>query len=193
MKRKVGMFLIFAAALPLAATSIAWACGVLATAKLDKTVAAPGEAVTLTGNNYSTSATASAVTIRLNTRSGQVLGAPFAPDPSGRINSTFNLPANLRSGWYVINVLQFNGNGTPKAGTPGRTTLRVQGSAVAAATPWGNSAPSGPSATQLTVDAGSGSLAPMLAAIALSLTMLAGGWTLVARKGRSASSTPLAT
>ena len=120
MKRKIGLFLIFAAALPLAATSIAWACASLATAKLDKTVAAPGEAVTLTGRNYSTAAGASAVTIRLNTRAGRTLGGAIAPDPSGRISSTFNLPADLSPGYYVINVLQFNANGTPKSGTPGR-------------------------------------------------------------------------
>ena len=62
MKRKVGIGLIIGAALPLLATSIAWACGVLATAQSSKRVVAPGEAVTITGKNYSTSATASAVT-----------------------------------------------------------------------------------------------------------------------------------
>lgn len=189
MKRKFGITLLFAAALPLVATSIAWACGVLATFKLDQKVAAPGQTVVATGKNYSTSVGASAVTIRLSKRSGEVL-ATTAPVPGGAINTSFALPTNLSPGWYVINAVQFNANGTPKAGTPGRTTIRIQGAAAAAATPWTGSTPSGPAS--FGADSSGGSLLPMLAAIALSLTMLAGGWTLVARKGRPASSAPLA-
>lgn len=191
MKRKVGIGLIIGAALPLLATSIAWACGVLATAQASKRVVAPGESLTITGKNYSTSATASAVTVRLSKRSGQQLGLPVVPNSGGAISSTFSMPQNLSPGWYVIQVLQFNANGTPKSGTPGRTTVRVQGSSVAAATPWSGNTPSGPAS--FAGDTGGGSLLPMLAAIALSLTMLAGGWTLVSRKGRLVSSTPLAT
>jgi hypothetical protein len=190
MKRKVGIGLIIGAALPLLATSIAWACGVLATAQVNTKVAAPGQAVTVTGKNYSTNATASAVTVRLGKRSGDVLSTT-APNSGGAISTTFNLPANLSPGWYVLQVLQFNANGTPKSGTPGRTSIRVQGSAAAAATPWSGNTPSGPAS--FAGDTGGGSLLPMLAAIALSLTMLAGGWVLVSRKGRLVSSTPLAT
>ena len=190
MKRKVGIGLIIGAALPLLATSIAWACGVLATAQVNTKVAAPGQAVTVTGKNYSTSATASAVTVRLGKRSGDVLSTT-APNSGGAISTTFNLPANLSPGWYVLQVLQFNANGTPKSGTPGRTSIRVQGSAAAAATPWSGNTPSGPAS--FAGDTGGGSLLPMLSAIALSLTMLAGGWALVSRKGRLVSSAPLAT
>jgi hypothetical protein len=190
MKRKVGIGLIIGAALPLLATSIARACGVLATAQVNTKVAAPGQAVTVTGKNYSTNATASAVTVRLSKRAGQVLSTT-APNSGGAISTTFNLPQNLSPGWYVLQVLQFNANGTPKSGTPGRTSIRIQGSAAAAATPWTGNTPSGPAG--FAGDTGGGSLLPMLAAIALSLTMLAGGWTLVARKGRLAPGTPLAT
>jgi hypothetical protein len=189
MKRKVGIGLIIGAALPLLATSIAWACGVLATAQSSTKVAAPGQAITVTGKNYSTSATASAVTVRLSKRSGDVL-ATTAPNSGGAISTTFNLPQNLSPGWYVLQVLQFNANGTPKSGTPGRTSIRVQGSAAAAATPWSGNT-SGPAS--FAGDTGGGSLLPMLSAIALSLIMLAGGWALVSRKGRLVSSTPLAT
>jgi len=189
MKRKVGIILIFAAVLPLAATSIAWACGVLGTLTVNQKVAAPGQTVTVTGKNYSTSATATGVTVRLSKRSGQALST-VAPDPNGAISTTFSLPANLSPGWYVLQATQFNANGTPKSGTPGRTTIRIQGSAAAAATPWTGSTPSGPAS--FAADSSGGSLLAMLAAIALSLTMLAGGWTLVARKGRPASSAPLA-
>jgi len=190
MKRKVGIGLIIGAALPLLATSIAWSCGVLATASTSTKVAAPGQAITVTGKNYSTSATASAVTVRLGKRSGDVL-ATTAPNSGGAISTTFNLPSSLSPGWYVLQVLQFNANGTPKSGTPGRTSIRVQGSAAAAATPWTGNTPSGPAS--FASDTGGGSLLPMLAAISLSLIMLAGGWALVSRKGRLVSSAPLAT
>lgn len=192
MKRKTGLALMCAAITPLAATSIAWACGVTAIMTTTTKVAAPGQAVTVSGKNFSSNAvTATPVTIHLRTRTGQQLGGNIAPDQSGRITSTFNLPSDLSPGWYVLLATQFNtADGTPRAGTPARTTLRVQGTAAAAATPW--SAPSGPPAA-FASDTGGGSLVPMLAALALSLTMLAGGWTLVGRRGRPASSSPLAT
>jgi len=191
MKRKVGVILMFAAVLPLAATSIAWACGVLATLQVDKKVVAPGQTLVATGKNYSSLATATGVTIRLSKRSGEAL-ATTSPDPNGAISTSFQVPANLSPGWYVLQATQSLASGSPKAGTPGRTTFRVQGSAAAAAaaTPWGGSTPSGPAS--FASDAGGGALLPMLAAIALSLTMLAGGWTLVARRGRPVSSSPLA-
>jgi hypothetical protein len=186
MKRKIGLSLIFAAVLPLAATSVAWACGILATLKLDTKVATPGQAVTATGRNYGTSGV-SDVTIRLKSRDGQVL-ATSTPLAGGVLNATFPLPTNLDPGWYVLLATQTNTNGTPKAGTPGRTTLRVQGTAGSGATPvaspW-TSKPSGPAAESFSQ--GGGSPLPMVLAIALSLTMLAGGWTLITRHGRSGS------
>ncbi len=186
MRRKLGVLMIFAAAVPLAAASVAWACGVLATVSADTRVASPGQAVTVTGSNYA-SRNASAVTLRLNGRNGPVL-ATATPDSNGRINQTFTLPSNVDPGWYVVLATQFNANGTPKSGTPGRTTLRVQGSAsgsaAPAAAPWRSSPPTGPAASPAITggDAGGGSLLPMLLATALSLTMLAGGWTLVRRR-----------
>ncbi len=190
MKRRIGMFLIFAAILPLAATSVAWACGVLATAGSDKKVAAPGETLTISGRNY-LAAGASDIEIRLNSRTGPILGTVA---PTSSFAKPVVLPSNLSPGWYVVVVTQFNTNGTPKAGTPGRTTVRVQGAAAAtvAGSPWGKSAPPVQPLAQAP-DAGSSPLPAMLLAIALSLTMLVGGWSLVARKGRLSSSTPLAT
>jgi hypothetical protein len=189
MKRKIGLALVVAAALPLAAASVAWACGILATLKLDTKVAAPGQAVTATGRNYGTS-NVSDVTIRLRSRDGQVL-ATSTPLAGGVLNATFPLPANLSPGWYVLVATQTNNsNGTPKAGTPGRTTLRVQGTAASGATPaaspWSSSTPSGPAA-ESALSGGGGSPLPMVLAIALSLSMLAGGWTLITRHSRSGS------
>ena len=190
MKRRIGLLLVFGAALPLAAVSTAWACGVLATVQFDTKVAAPGQVVTATGKNYSTSASASAVTIRLKTRTGRIIETT-TPDSTNRISSTFTLPSNLSPGWYVVLATQ-SINGVPKSGTPGRTTLRIQGSGSAAVvpSPW-NSTPAGPAgdAAPVAGDGGSfnGSMLPIVLAMLLSLTMLASGWTLVGRARRSVS------
>jgi hypothetical protein len=184
MRRKLGLFLVFGAMLPLAAASVAWACGTLATLKLDAKVASPGQTLTATGKNYSAAAGASVVTLSLKSRSGQVLTTtPAAAD--GKINQTFSLPSSLSPGWYVVIATQFNANGTPKTGTPGRTTLRVQGTgAGAAVSPWSSSQP--------TIGGGSGSqpIGTMLLAAIVSLAMLAGGWLLVGRRSRTVRSEP---
>jgi len=189
MKRKIGLSLIFAAALPLVAASAAWACGVLATLKLDTKVASPGQAVTATGRNYGTS-NVSEVSIRLKSRTGQVVST-VTPVAGGAISKTFTLPQGMDPGWYVVLATQTTlTTGTPKSGTPGRTTVRIQGSAkdAAAGSAW-TSPPAGPSSGSSFASA-LGSV-PMLLAIALSLTMLAGGWMLVTRTSRSASRSPL--
>jgi hypothetical protein len=188
-KRTIGIMLVFGAALPLAVASVAWACGVLATVTLDKKVASPGQAVGITGKNYANTTVggASPVTVRLQSRSGTVLTT--VPAVGGKIADTFTVPSNVSPGWYVVLATQNNANGTPKAGTPGRTTLRIQGSAGAVAAPWGSTNPSGPAASQAPVGSGSGSPSPLmiLLASALSLTMLLGGWKLLGRKSRAAS------
>jgi hypothetical protein len=199
MKRRFGLFLMVAAAVPLAVASVAWACGVLATLTLDTKVASPGQAISATGKNYGVSTPAtdttparvfSDVTVRLRSRTGTVL-ASSAPTAGGRFATTFTVPAGLSPGWYVVLATQNNADGTPKSGTPGRTTLRVQGSASGATTPagapWSSSPPSAPAAQ---TSSGSQSMLPLAIGTLLSLTMLAGGWMLVARKGRRPVSGP---
>ena len=189
MRRKVGLFFVFGAVLPLALASAAWACGVLATLTLDTKVASPGDALTATGKNYSTAAGTSAVTIRLKSRTGEVLTST-APIAGGRISKTFSLPTSISPGWYVVMATQFNADGTPKSGTPGRTTLRVQGAGSgAAASPWGTPGSSGPGGSAAPAahggaDSGGQPVLPMMLATALSLSMLAAGWMLVGRKSR---------
>lgn len=175
MRRRVGLFLVFGAVLPLAAASVAWACGVLATLTLDKKVAAPGQAITATGKNFSSTGTA--VTIRLKSRSGTVL-ATTAANAGGKIDATFPVPASISPGWYSVMALQNTDKGVPKSGTPARTTLRIAGSRKqsAVAAPWSSSEPAGPSGQ---------SALPMILAIVLSLSMLAAGWTLVGRRSRT--------
>jgi len=184
MKRKIGLALVFGAALPLAVASVAWACGVLATLSSDVKVAAPGQNVTLAGKNYGTAASgASAISFRLKSRGGTVVKEIPAPT-TDKIAATFPIPADTSPGWYVVLATQNSSSGVPKAGTPGRTTIRVQGSAQSsvAGAPWGSPSSSGPAA-----QAGGGSLLAILFAGALSLTMLAGGWKILNRRGRTAN------
>ncbi len=193
MRRKLGLIFVFGAALPLAVASVAWACGVLATLTLDTKVAAPGQTITATGKNWSTAAGASAVSIRLKTRDGQVLETTGA-QTGGRISQTFVLPASLSPGWYVVLATQTNANGTPKSGTPGRTTLRVQGSASSSqvvGAPWGSSTPSGPAASAAPATGGSGNVLAIMLAATLSLGMLASGWKLLSRRSRPAGAAQL--
>lgn len=186
MRRKVGLILVFGAALPLAAASVAWACGVLATVTLSKKVAAPGDVVTVTGKNWSTSSSFSPVSIRLQSRTGTVLTT--TPVLSGNvINDTLTLPSNLSPGWYVVLGTQVNtSTGVAKSGTPGRTTIRIQGSSSggAVATPWSSAKPAGPAAATAAAS-GDGSLLTLMLAAGLSLTMLAGGWTILSRRTRT--------
>jgi hypothetical protein len=192
-KRTVGIMLVFGAALPLAVASVAWACGVLSTLTIDKKVASPGQSITISGKNYANTVAggASPVTVRLKSRKGAVLTTVAAT--AGRISDTFTIPASVSPGWYVVLATQSNADGSPKAGTPGRTTLRIQGSstasAVPAAAPWSSSPPSGPAASHATAGSGSGGgpLPAILLASALSLMMLVGGWKLLSRKSDAAS------
>jgi hypothetical protein len=187
MKRKIGLALVFGAALPLAVASVAWACGVLATLSSDVKVAAPGQNVTFSGKNYGTAAQgASAVQFRLKARNGTVLREIPAP-ATDKVSTTFAIPANTSPGWYVVLATQNSAAGVPKSGTPGRTTIRVQGAAqnTVVGAPWGSPNSSGPSAQAQS--AGGGSLLAILFAGALSLTMLAGGWKLLSRRDRTST------
>jgi hypothetical protein len=188
MKRKIGLALVFGAALPLAIASVAWACGILATLSINTKVAAPGQTITVTGKNYGTAASgASAVSFRLKSRNGTVLTQVPAPAGTDKISATFAIPANTSPGWYVLLATQNSASGVPKTGTPGRTTVRIQGAAQSSVVgaPWGSPNPSGPSAQAQ--QAGGGSLLAILFAGALSLSMLAGGWTLLSRRGRTSN------
>ena len=194
MRRRLGFLLIFGAAISLVVASTAWACGVLATLKVNSSVGAPNQELTATGKNYSSSASASPVQIRWNSRNGQVLQNNATPDASGNITTTFRVPANANPGWYVVMATQ-TVNGVPKSGTPGRTTLRVEGAAAQVA-PWSSSKPTGPGGAGASValdPAPSGSPAlPTLLGIVLSLGLLGGGLTLIGRgRNRTATRPPL--
>lgn len=190
MRRRLGLFLIIGAAVSLIAVSTAWACGVLATLTAPST-AAPGSTVNVTGRNYSSSASFGAVQIRLNSRTATPIGSATVGADT-KINTNVTLPAGLSPGWYVVLGTQTNTTtGVPKSGTPGRTSIRVQGAAAAsrrhggaAVTPWSSTTPPGGSgglAVKAVGGSGGSAFVPTLLGIFLSLGLLGGGVTLVAR------------
>lgn len=191
MRRRLGFFLIIGAAVSLIAVSTAWACGVLATLTTPAT-AAPGSTVNVTGRNYSANASFGAVQIRLNSRTATPIGSATVGGDT-KINTNVTLPANLSPGWYVLLGTQANiTTGVPKSGTPGRTSIRVQGAAAASrhrnggavATPWSSTTPPGGSggmAVKVVGGSSGSAFVPTLLGIFLSLGLLGGGVTLVAR------------
>ena len=189
-RRRVGFLLIFGALVPLAVAATAWACGVLATLKTDKAVAAPGEVLNVSGINYSSNmADFTPVQIRWNGRTGQQIGQ--AIPVATRISTEVRVPAGVSAGWYSLNATQYRlDDGTPKSGTPGRTTLRVQGAAAAASSPWG-SAPGGGATVAVGGGPGGPPLVPTLLGVALSLGLLGSGLTLVSRSRTRKANRPL--
>ncbi len=193
-RRRVGFLLVFGALVPLAVSATAWACGVLATLRSDPGAANPGQVIRVTGANYSSNmSTFTPVEIRFNGRTGPVMegGEAVVPSPGpGRIEAFVRVPRDA-AGFFVLNAVQYRkSNGTPKSGTPGRATVRVQGAAAGAASPW-SSTPGG--GAGVAVDAGPGSppLLPTLLGVALSLGLLGGGLTLVSRSRTRKANRPL--
>ena len=116
-------------AIPLAIAATAFACGSLATLKLNRATAPVGTDVKAVGGNFNNSPRASAVQLRFNGRNGQVLWEG-RPNAKGRVTGTFAAP-DARPGYYVIVATQTGPDGRPAAGTPGRTPLRIKRAAVA--------------------------------------------------------------
>jgi len=166
--------------------SSAWACGTLTTLKAAPSTVAPGATVQVTGSNYSSdSALFSPVSIRLDSRTGPELGT--AQPTNTKISRNVQVPATAAAGDHLLVATQTRlSDATPKAGTPGRTTIRVSGAAAAASTtpaasPWSNSSnPGAPGGSTASADTrGSGD--PGLLGIGLSLALLSIGLVLVTR------------
>ena len=208
-RRRLGLILIGSAVVPLAIASTAWACGVLATLKANPGGVAPGQTVNVTGTNYSSAASASEVSVRLNGRTGPVLATTKPPAGSTNINTPVQIPGNTAPGWKVLvasqTVRTASGDDVRKSGTPGRTAVRVGSAAQAKSASrrrsegpgaaWSDSKPTGPSGAgaSATLDAeGSGSSTfPTLLGIVMSLGLLGVGVTLVGRSRTSTANRPL--
>lgn len=183
-RRRVGLLLIFGAAIPLVVAATAWACANLTTLRLDTRAAAPGTDVSGVGRNYSSAG--SLVTVRLG-RKGPVLWEGPPAGSRGKITPTFKVPA-VKPGSYVIVATQSTATGSPVAGTPGRASLRIKrataGSSQApASTSWASprqSRPGGPEAAPAAGNADARVL-PALMGIVLSLALLGSGLALVGR------------
>ena len=169
-----------ALALPLLVAAAAFACGSLATLKLNRATATAGAKVVAVGGNYNTSPQASPVQLRFNGRNGLVLWEG-RPTRTGRITAPFEFP-KVRAGAYVILATQTGPDGRPAAGTPGCAPLqgKAGGRAETAVVAWPSAQDGGPAAPQ-----GLPVSTPLLAGIAaLSLGLLAAGVAVLRPRSR---------
>lgn len=180
MRRRIGFLFICSAVVPIAVfAATAWGCGTLVTMSSSPKVAAPNQLVTVTGRHWGATPTNTNVQIRWNSRTGPILREAT---PAEMLTGVLvAVPAGTAPGWYVLTGTQFNATtGVAKTGSPGRTTVRVQGASANSNTPWGAAKPTG--------SGGPGSPDVPVPAILLSVGLLATGLTLVAR-GRTKKAT----
>jgi hypothetical protein len=171
--------MIFAAlAIPLAAASIALACGVYTPLRVDPPRGAPGTTLSGVGKNYSTAPGTSPVQIRIDSIRGPVLWSG-RPDAERTIRPEFEIP-RVSPGYHVLLATQTLPDGNRVAGTPGRDVVKVLGSSRNEAVPAAPGAKSDPS--------GGGGLqapSPALMGSALLALGLAGGGVFLLRRRES--------
>jgi len=178
---------ICAIALPLAVVATAFACGSLATLKLNRATAKAGNTVRAVGGNFNSNAKASAVQLRFNGRNGRVLWEG-RPATNGRFTADFEMPS-ATPGQYVILATQTGPDGRPAAGTPGRAPLKMrkskssrksesaESSSVAVWSSPGDGGPAAPLRAPAPV-------AVILGSALLAVALAGGGVALVARRSR---------
>jgi len=174
MSRKHGVVAVVALlAIPLAVAATAFACGSLATLKLNRATAPVGAEVKAVGGNFNSSPRASTVQLRFNGRGGKVLWEG-RPNANGRLVGTFAAP-DARPGYYVIVATQTGPDGRPAAGTPGRSPLRIR--RAAASSKSAEAIPGAPLVTPPGGDAPPPAVTPVtvLAIGMLGLVLLGGG------------------
>lgn len=174
MRRKFGLFLICALALPLAVTASAWGQG--NTLLVDDKTPAPGQDITITGSGFTAAAGLSPISIRFSTRDGASVASP-TPNSLGQITATIQVPPSFKPGWYLILATQtVTANGRQRSFTPARTRIKVEGAPVGAAVPRGGGDPGGLPGSPLG-----------LLALASALLALTAGATLTVRRMRTAT------
>lgn len=171
MRRKLGLFFVGGLLSSLVLTASAFGQGSVLQVNVKEPVR--GQAITVTGTNFSSAAGRSPVNIRLNLRSGRVLATP-TPDSAGRISATFPVPPDLAPGWYLlIGTQTVTANGRQLSFTPGRTRIRVRASAAGAAAPGGRGGlPGSP---------------PALVILGSAVVLLTAGATLTVRRLRTSN------
>lgn len=107
----------------LAAASIAYACGVISTLKLDQEQAAPGDTVTGQGDVFREGEGFNDAEVRWGSREGQVLWSG-SPGEDRTIHPEFTVP-DVEPGSYMVLATQTDAEGNPVAGSPARTTIEV--------------------------------------------------------------------
>ncbi|MFN2537342.1 MAG: hypothetical protein ABR549_04215, partial [Mycobacteriales bacterium] len=127
MRRRIGFLFICSAAIPIAIfASAAWACGALTTLKASPSVAAPGSNVGVSFRNFGSAGSGwGPVQLRWGSRTGPVLKELAAPSGTGPFSSsdTVQIPASEGAGWGLVVATQSRvSDGTPKSGSPARTT-----------------------------------------------------------------------
>jgi len=144
MGRRVGLFWLVGAVLPLLFTANASAQG--AVLRATPSVVAPGGTIAVEGRGYTRLANgANSPVLRLSTRTGTPLDTePIVVDGVGAFSaSSVTIPSSTPPGWYLLLATQTRiSNGSQAGFTPGRTTVRVQaraGAAGAATRPGGGS------------------------------------------------------
>lgn len=155
----VGLGLLAA---PVVAASIAYACSALATLSLNPGAANPGATVSASGRGFSSThggaAAAEPVVVRIGSNGPTVWSG--RPDPSGNVNMSFQIPANMPAGSYTIVASQNNSDGQPVPGTPARAELTVNAQpAVTGAAP----SPAAPQGFATPAPQGASSVAPTAA------------------------------
>lgn len=152
----------------------AFACTSIATLNLNQPQGPVGSALTVTGSSFSTLASgASAVSIRWNGVDGPVL-AQVAPDPSGSISATIQVPQNVEPGYYIVTATQTEKGGGNAFGTPARIAFQVTGPQGATSSQQGSAqtAAAAPSNNGLGIGAGTIALLAALGVLGLALFVL---------------------
>lgn len=150
-KRRLFIGFFFAAAVPLAIASVAYACQRITPMHANPQSGPAGSTVQVSGTNFSRESTSSDVAIRLDRRDGRVLASIPASSlepvgtTTGKFSANVTIPADVAIGNHILIATQTLGNGRPCIGCPGRANFEVTGAGARATS---NETAAGPAAAQ---------------------------------------------
>lgn len=135
MRRKFGLFLTCALALPLVVAASAQGQG--NTLLVDDQTPRPGQDINIRGFGFAGTTGLNPINIRFNTRDSEPVASPGL-NSLGQIDTTITVPTTFKPGWYLILATQtVTANGRQRAFTPARTRIKVEGTPIASAVPRG--------------------------------------------------------